>query len=205
MSMSQHALKTITDTAPRKIRKPLMEKKRRARINDSLETLKEILLKNTVAITQGSRPTKLEKADILEMTVRYLQVLQKRLYVTSAGGNDCVTSTTTNSAEAQQRQKQQQRPPFQCADDKNDINKKPNVSLNMRTTASFRLHDNNKENIPMDRNRITKSIQSPEFNNPFIPSRRSAFKVIAQNYNNIHRNIKHEEDRICELEPWRPW
>lgn len=75
----KHQHSTIKLSAVRlKNRKPLMEKKRRARINDSLEALKEILLKNTVAITQGTRPTKLEKADILEMTVRYLKVLHKR-------------------------------------------------------------------------------------------------------------------------------
>lgn len=64
----------------RKIRKPLMEKKRRARINDSLNTLKQILLQNTVAIpTSGGRIAKLEKADILEMTVRYVKNLHRRL------------------------------------------------------------------------------------------------------------------------------
>lgn len=78
----------------RKIRKPLIEKKRRARINGSLEQLKQTLLKNTVAITQGSRPTKLEKADILEMTVRYIHVLHKRLSIVNSNG-DCVSSTTS--------------------------------------------------------------------------------------------------------------
>lgn len=63
----------------RKIRKPKIEKLRRARINSSLESLKEILLQNTISIPQGSRPTKLEKADIMEMTVRYVQLLQKKL------------------------------------------------------------------------------------------------------------------------------
>jgi Helix-loop-helix DNA-binding domain len=63
----------------RKIRKPMMEKKRRARINDSLETLKQILLQNLVALPQGQRPTKLEKADILEMTVRYCDLLHRKL------------------------------------------------------------------------------------------------------------------------------
>lgn len=61
---------------PKKVRKPMMEKKRRARINDSLERLKEILLHNTAAVTHGQKPTKLEKADILEMTIRYIQSLQ---------------------------------------------------------------------------------------------------------------------------------
>ncbi|XP_050304363.1 enhancer of split mgamma protein-like [Anthonomus grandis grandis] len=59
----------------RKIRKPLMEKKRRARINESLEILKNILIEydpDTISRT-GQKASKLEKADILEMTVNYLQ------------------------------------------------------------------------------------------------------------------------------------
>ncbi|CAG7816305.1 unnamed protein product [Allacma fusca] len=62
----------------RKIRKPLMEKRRRARINHSLNELKRMLLEanGTPTRKEGSRPAKLEKADILELTVRHLQTLQ---------------------------------------------------------------------------------------------------------------------------------
>lgn len=67
------------ETTSRKIRKPLMEKRRRARINDSLETLKRVLLKNTIQSNYPVRIAKLEKADILEMTVQYIQMLHKRL------------------------------------------------------------------------------------------------------------------------------
>lgn len=62
-----------------------MEKKRRARINDSLETLKQILLESKTTLKEsqnkksGQRTTKLEKADILEMTVRYLQHFQNKI------------------------------------------------------------------------------------------------------------------------------
>ncbi|KAL5233613.1 hypothetical protein ACI65C_001023 [Semiaphis heraclei] len=59
---------------PRKIRKPLMEKKRRARINQSLDELKRIVVDAEKFGGQDlSRVNKLEKADILEMTVRYLK------------------------------------------------------------------------------------------------------------------------------------
>lgn len=59
---------------PRKIRKPLMEKKRRARINQSLDELKRIVVDAEKFAGQDlSRVNKLEKADILEMTVRYLK------------------------------------------------------------------------------------------------------------------------------------
>ncbi|KAM6981961.1 transcription factor HES-2-like [Tautogolabrus adspersus] len=54
----------------RKTMKPLMEKRRRARINDSLDHLKKLILPLTGR--DKTRYSKLEKADILEMTVRFL-------------------------------------------------------------------------------------------------------------------------------------
>ncbi|KAJ3643040.1 hypothetical protein Zmor_025778 [Zophobas morio] len=77
--------KKVGVSETRKIRKPLMEKKRRARINDSLEALKQILLdskatlKESASRRSGQRTAKLEKADILEMTVRYVQHLRGKL------------------------------------------------------------------------------------------------------------------------------
>ncbi len=54
--------------------KPLLERKRRARINKCLDELKDIM---TVALqAQGENVSKLEKADILELTVRHLHKLQ---------------------------------------------------------------------------------------------------------------------------------
>ncbi|XP_028266353.1 transcription factor HES-2-like [Parambassis ranga] len=55
----------------RKTMKPLMEKRRRARINDSLNHLKSLILPLTGR--DKARYSKLEKADILEMTVRFLR------------------------------------------------------------------------------------------------------------------------------------
>nr|NP_001071685.1 transcription factor protein [Ciona intestinalis]BAE06388.1 transcription factor protein [Ciona intestinalis] len=79
--------------------KPIMEKRRRARINSSLNELKSILLE---ALKKDStRHSKLEKADILEMTVKYLKnVERQRLSVSlsidpaeinqyKAGFNEC--------------------------------------------------------------------------------------------------------------------
>ena len=55
------------------IMKPLLERKRRARINKCLDELKDIM---TVALqAQGENVSKLEKADILELTVRHLHKL----------------------------------------------------------------------------------------------------------------------------------
>lgn len=67
----------------RKVRKPKIEKLRRARINTSLEQLKDILLRNTISIPQDSRPMKLDKADILAMTVKYVEMLHKKLTLES--------------------------------------------------------------------------------------------------------------------------
>lgn len=55
----------------RKINKPLIEKRRRARINDCLAQLKTIVLEANE--TKSPRPSKLEKADILEMTVEFVK------------------------------------------------------------------------------------------------------------------------------------
>lgn len=60
----------------RRITKPIMEKKRRARINNSLNELKMLIL--NALNKDPSRHSKLEKADILEMTVRHLQKLQRQ-------------------------------------------------------------------------------------------------------------------------------
>ncbi|KAM4610046.1 transcription factor HES-2-like [Polymixia lowei] len=54
----------------RKTMKPLMEKRRRARINGSLNHLKNLILPLTGR--DKTRYSKIEKADILEMTVRFL-------------------------------------------------------------------------------------------------------------------------------------
>ena len=51
----------------------MLEKKRRARINDSLGSLKTLIL--PLVGKDNARYSKLEKADILEMTVRFLREL----------------------------------------------------------------------------------------------------------------------------------
>nr|XP_045374763.1 transcription factor HES-4 [Camelus bactrianus] len=58
-----------------------MEKRRRARINESLAQLKTLIL--DALRKDSSRHSKLEKADILEMTVRHLQSL-RRVQMTAA-------------------------------------------------------------------------------------------------------------------------
>ena len=64
----------------RSISKPLMEKRRRDRINKSLAELKTILI--DVLKRDQNSCSKLEKADILEMTVNYLRSSQARPHTT---------------------------------------------------------------------------------------------------------------------------
>ncbi|XP_003380318.1 protein deadpan [Trichinella spiralis] len=54
--------------------KPLMEKRRRARINRSLDELKSMLICSTKPSIPGH--SKWEKADILEMTVQQMRTLR---------------------------------------------------------------------------------------------------------------------------------
>ncbi|KAG7273825.1 hypothetical protein CRUP_011117 [Coryphaenoides rupestris] len=69
----------------RKSSKPIMEKRRRARINESLGQLKTLIL--DALKKDSSRHSKLEKADILEMTVKHLRNLQ-RVQMTAALSTD---------------------------------------------------------------------------------------------------------------------
>uniref|UniRef100_A0A2K5ZXN9 Hes family bHLH transcription factor 1 n=1 Tax=Mandrillus leucophaeus TaxID=9568 RepID=A0A2K5ZXN9_MANLE len=67
--------KPKTASEHRKSSKPIMEKRRRARINESLSQLKTLIL--DALKKDSSRHSKLEKADILEMTVKHLRNLQR--------------------------------------------------------------------------------------------------------------------------------
>ncbi|CAH1981491.1 unnamed protein product [Acanthoscelides obtectus] len=56
--------------------KPMLERKRRARINRCLDELKELMV--TALQSEGENVSKLEKADILELTVRHLHKLRRQ-------------------------------------------------------------------------------------------------------------------------------
>ncbi|XP_034115186.1 enhancer of split mdelta protein [Drosophila albomicans] len=60
----------------RKVTKPLLERKRRARMNLYLDELKDLIVDTMDA--QGEQVSKLEKADILELTVNYLKTQQQQ-------------------------------------------------------------------------------------------------------------------------------
>ncbi|TSL34609.1 Transcription cofactor HES-6 [Bagarius yarrelli] len=65
----------------RKLRKPLIEKRRRERINSSLEQLKGIMV-DAYNLDQS----KLEKADVLEITVQHMEGLQRGIGPTASQG-----------------------------------------------------------------------------------------------------------------------
>jgi len=58
----------------RNVIKPMLERKRRARINKCLDELKDIMV--MALQTEGESISKLEKADVLELTVRHLRKLK---------------------------------------------------------------------------------------------------------------------------------
>lgn len=58
----------------RKVMKPLLERKRRARINKCLDELKDLMMH--ALQTEGENISKLEKADVLELTVKHLRKLK---------------------------------------------------------------------------------------------------------------------------------
>ena len=72
----------------RKVMKPMLERKRRARINKCLDELKDLMV--FALQTEGESITKLEKADVLELTVRHLRKLsaQGGLLLSSGGGGE---------------------------------------------------------------------------------------------------------------------
>ena len=60
----------------RAVVKPLIEKKRRARINSCLDELKDLMVFALQA--EGESISKLEKADVLELTVNHLRKLKRQ-------------------------------------------------------------------------------------------------------------------------------
>ncbi|XP_064642532.1 transcription factor HES-4-B-like [Lineus longissimus] len=74
----------------RKSNKPLMEKRRRARINASLTQLKGLVLEAMKKDT--SRYSKLEKADILDMTVKHLKAMHRQQMSVAMANDPSVVS-----------------------------------------------------------------------------------------------------------------
>lgn len=69
-------------TCLKRSNKPLMERRRRERINRCLDDLKSLILQ--AADKDAAQYNKLEKADILEMTVKHLRILQRQRTASAA-------------------------------------------------------------------------------------------------------------------------
>ncbi|XP_045624413.1 uncharacterized protein [Procambarus clarkii] len=76
----------------RRIRKPLMERKRRERINTSLNDLASLLAEAHLVKGEAGKPTKLEKADILELTVKHMKTLRDSDEDRTDGSDSAVNS-----------------------------------------------------------------------------------------------------------------
>ncbi|XP_049957397.1 protein hairy [Schistocerca serialis cubense] len=74
----------------RRSNKPIMEKRRRARINNCLNELKTLIL--DAMKKDPARHSKLEKADILEMTVKHLESLQRQQSAMAAATDPSVVN-----------------------------------------------------------------------------------------------------------------
>lgn len=70
----------------RKVMKPLLERKRRARINTCLDELKDLMV--YALQSEGESISKLEKADVLELTVRHLRKLKRQQMLAMNPGLD---------------------------------------------------------------------------------------------------------------------
>lgn len=101
------------------VMKPMLERKRRARINRCLDELKEIMVTSLQA--EGENVSKLEKADILELTVRHLHKLRRHqsLGLTpeaayadrfKAGFTHCAAEVSQYLASSMQQHQQQASP-----------------------------------------------------------------------------------------------
>ncbi|CAH2093070.1 unnamed protein product [Euphydryas editha] len=105
--MSYDLAYPLTDDGPqpvsrtyqyRKVMKPMLERKRRARINRCLDELKELMV--NALQSEGENVAKLEKADILELTVRHLHKLrrQRRLSLNPTVDTDRFRAGFTHAA-----------------------------------------------------------------------------------------------------------
>ncbi|XP_056133226.1 hairy-related 5 [Lampris incognitus] len=95
-------LERVVRSGKRKIPKPMMEKRRRDRINHSLETLRLLLLENTC--NEKLKNPKVEKAEILESVVEFLKTEKEKENEKEHQSKKGVQSRDCQGGEQQQQQ-----------------------------------------------------------------------------------------------------
>lgn len=106
-----------------------MEKKRRERINNSLETLKDILIEDKKILKKTANGlVKYEKADILELTVKYVQAIHSKWSVLSDSESDSKNVSSKSS-------------------DKNKKNDKKNNKENLKPNKNKKFKCENQNHI----------------------------------------------------------
>ncbi|EDV93676.1 enhancer of split mdelta protein [Drosophila grimshawi] len=95
MALDSHRFMTKTQHY-RKVTKPLLERKRRARMNLYLDELKDLIV--DTMDEQGEQVNKLEKADILELTVNYLKTQQQQRMTGIRAGTPPACSSSSSSS-----------------------------------------------------------------------------------------------------------
>ncbi|CAG0880859.1 unnamed protein product [Cyprideis torosa] len=91
----------------RKVMKPLLERKRRARINRCLDELKELMVgASQTPDTSPDNVSKLEKADVLELTVTHLRRLKDMDQLKGSDETSGASGSSSTLAEEAQRFKE---------------------------------------------------------------------------------------------------
>nr|XP_046191972.1 transcription factor HES-5-like [Oncorhynchus gorbuscha] len=141
-------------TLTNKLRKPVVEKLRRDRINNSIEQLKSLLVPE---ILNQQADSKLDKADILEMTVCFLRRQQQNQPVSSSscsapvnqGYSRCVHEIVHFLSKCEQKSQSQRRllSHFQSLQPSSDENKR---KIDRPQLSSPAQHSISKEKSPVN-------------------------------------------------------
>ncbi|XP_052330553.1 transcription factor HES-5-like [Oncorhynchus keta] len=141
-------------TLTKKLRKPVVEKLRRDRINNSIEQLKSLLIPE---ILNQQADYKLDKADILEMTVCFLRQQQQNQPVSSSscsapvnqGYSRCVQEIVHFLSKCEQKSQSQRRllNHFQSLQPSSDKNKR---KIDRPQLSSPAQHSISKDKSPVN-------------------------------------------------------
>ncbi|XP_013870457.1 hairy-related 8.2 [Austrofundulus limnaeus] len=172
----------------RKLRKPLIERKRRERINNCLDQLKETVI-GAFRLDQS----KLEKADILEMTVKHLQNIQNHKLKDPGAG-----------LEAQQRYSTGY---IQC------MHEVHNMLLTcdwMDKTLSSRLLNHLLKSLPRSSDELTHqdtplSSGQGTLGTPHLGGRKHQREGATCHKAGLQERLHSSHPHLGVLEMWRPW